>query len=145
MDIPFHPKLVHYPIAFLLGAVILHAVQLWRPYWICRIIGMWLLGLASIFSIFSALSGIQEATRAEKVGYPSEVLEIMSRHETMGNLVTWGSIFVLIAWIFLFFKNMEDRRIDTLVMAFLILLMAMALITANLGGELVWNHGVGLR
>lgn len=110
----------------------------------CRLVGMWLLGLASLFSIFSALSGTKEAARAGERGYSTEVLEILSRHGTMGNLMTWGSLVVLIAWIFLFFNNMEDRRIDLLVLAFLILLTAMAFITANLGGELVWIHGVGL-
>jgi uncharacterized membrane protein len=61
----------------------------------------------------------------------------------MGNIVTWGSITIFLIWIYLFFKNMEDRRIDILALAFLTLLVGMVSFTAYLGGQLVWVHGVG--
>jgi uncharacterized membrane protein len=67
----------------------------------------------------------------------------MNRHELMGNIVTWGSITIFLIWIYLFFKNMEDRRIDILALAFLTLLVGMVSFTAYLGGQLVWVHGVG--
>jgi len=143
MNFPLHPALVHFPIAFLYGALILHAIQIWRPNWMCRVIGMWLLGLSVALSIFSALTGEKEAARAGQVGYSTEILEIMNRHELMGNIVTWGSITIFLVWIYLFFKNMEDRRIDILALAFLTLLVGMVSFTAYLGGQLVWVHGVG--
>ena len=143
MNFPLHPALVHFPIAFLYGALILHAIQLWRPNWMCRVIGIWLLGLSASLSIFSALTGEKEAARAGQVGYPTEILEIMNRHELMGNIVTWGSITIFLVWIYLFFKNMEDRRVDILALAFLVLLVGMVSFTAYLGGQLVWVHGVG--
>ncbi len=142
MNLPLHPAIVHFPIAFLYGALILHAIQLWRPYWMCRVIGMWLLGMSAIFSIFSSLTGEREAARAGQVGYSAEILEMMNRHELMGNIVTWGSIVLFLSWIYLFFKNMEDRRIDVLALAFLILLVIIVSFTAFLGGQLVWVHGV---
>ena len=117
MNFPLHPVLVHFPIAFLYGALILHAIQLWRPNWMCRVIGIWLLGLSAALSIFSALTGEKEAARAGQVGYSTEILEIMNRHELMGNIVTWGSITLFLVWIYLFFKNLEARRIDILAMA----------------------------
>ena len=108
----------------------------------CRVIGMWLLGMSAIFSIFSSLTGEREAARAGQVGYSAEILEMMNRHELMGNIVTWGSIVLFLSWIYLFFKNMEDRRIDVLALAFLILLVIIVSFTAFLGGQLVWVHGV---
>ncbi len=143
MNFPLHPALVHFPIAFLYGALILHAIQLWQPNWMCRVIGIWLLGFSAALSIFSALTGEKEAARAGQVGYSTEILEIMNRHELMGNIVTWGSITLFLVWIYLFFKNMEDRRIDILALAFLTLLVGMVSFTAYLGGQLVWVHGVG--
>jgi len=143
MNFPLHPALVHFPIAFLYGALILHAIQIWRPNWMCRVIGIWILGLSVALSIFSALTGEKEAARAGQVGYSTEILEIMNRHELMGNIVTWGSITIFLVWIYLFFKNMEDRRIDILALAFLTLLVGMVSFTAYLGGQLVWVHGVG--
>ena len=38
---------------------------------------------------------------------------------------------------------MEDRRVDILALAFLVLLVGMVSFTAYLGGQLVWVHGVG--
>ena len=143
MNFPLHPALVHFPIAFLYGALILHTIQLWRPNWMCRVIGIWLLGLSAALSIFSALTGEKEAARAGQVGYSTEILEIMNRHELMGNIVTWGSITIFLVWIYLFFKNMEDRRVDILALAFLTLLVGIVSFTAYLGGQLVWVHGVG--
>jgi len=143
MNFPLHPALVLFPIAFLYGALFLHAIQLWRPNWMCRVIGIWLLGLSAALSIFSALTGEKEAARAGQVGYSTEILEIMNRHELMGNIVTWGSITIFLVWIYLLFKNMEDRRIDVLALAFLVLLVGMVSFTAYLGGQLVWVHGVG--
>ncbi|MBC8346417.1 MAG: DUF2231 domain-containing protein [Candidatus Marinimicrobia bacterium] len=144
MDFPLHPALVHFPIAFLYGAFILHAIQLWRPYWICRVIGLWLLGMAAFFAIFASIAGEREMIRAGQVGYSTEIIEIMNRHELMGNIVVWGSIILFIVWITLFFKNMKDRRIDILAFAFLFLLVGIVTFSAYLGGQLVWVHGVGL-
>ena len=143
MDFPLHPALVHFPIALLYGAMILHAIHLWRHNWICRVVGMWLLGLAALSSIFASITGNWELTKAGEIGYPTAVIEMMSRHELMGNIVTWGSIIICIGWVSLFFKRMDDRRIDKLAMAFLVLLVMIVSFTAYLGGQLVWVHGVG--
>ncbi len=144
MDFPLHPALVHFPIAFLVGALILHGLQLFRPYWMCRVIGLWLLGLSTVFSIFVSQSGEKDLARVSQIGHSTEIVTLLNRHELLGNLVTWGSLLVFFGWLFLFFKNMENRRLDRLAFAFLFLLTLMVLFTANLGGQLVWLHGVGL-
>ena len=104
---------------------------------------MWLLGLAALSSIFASITGEWELTKAGETGYPTAAIEMMSRHELMGNIVTWGSIIICIGWVYLFFKRMDDRRIDKLAMAFLVLLVMIVSFTAYLGGQLVWVHGVG--
>ena len=143
MNLPLHPTLVHFPIALLYGAMILHGIHLWRHNWICRVVGMWMLGLAALCSIFASITGQWELTKAGEAGYSTEIIELMSRHELMGNMLTWGSSLICIGWVYLFFKNMDDRRIDKLAMAFLVLLVIIVSFTAYLGGQLVWIHGVG--
>ena len=143
MNLPLHPILVHFPIAFLYGAMILHGIHLWRHNWICRVVGMWMLGLAALCSIFASITGQWELTKAGEAGYSTEIIELMSRHELMGNMLTWGSSLICIGWVYLFFKNMDDRRIDKLAMAFLVLFVIIVSFTAYLGGQLVWIHGVG--
>ena len=140
---PFHPFLVHFPIAFLFGAMILHGIHLWRHNWICRAVGLWMIGLAALSSIFASISGGHELKKAGEIGYPIEVIQMMNRHELMGNIITWGTIIFFICWVYLFFKRMDDRRIDKLAMAFIMLLVILVSSTAYLGEQLVWVHGVG--
>ena len=60
---------------------------------------MWLLGFAAFFSIFAAITGQWELTKAGAIGYDMKVLEIINLHETMGNIVTWGSTLVFLVWV----------------------------------------------
>ena len=87
--------------------------------------------------------GEWEFNKAGEMGYNTTLLEMINLHKTLGNIVTWGSIVLLIGWVYLFFKNMEDKRIDKLAFAFLFLLVGTVFFTAYLGGQLVWIHGVG--
>ena len=143
MPLPLHPAIVHFPIALITTALILHGIQLWKPNWLGRVVGLWLMGLATIFSIAAVLSGQKEATKAGAIGYPTETLIFIERHETIGNIVVWGSILFFIGWIYLFLKYKNDIRLDRLALAFLLLLFMIVTISAYTGGQLVYIHGVG--
>ena len=143
MPLPLHPAIVHFPIALITTALILHGIQLWKPNWLGRVVGLWLMGLATIFSIAAGLSGKKEAAKAGEIGYPTETLILIERHETIGNIVVWGSILFFIGWIYLFLKYKNDIRLDRLALAFLLLLFMIVTISAYTGGQLVYIHGVG--
>jgi uncharacterized membrane protein len=104
---------------------------------------MWLLGFAAVMSIAATLSGQNEAARAGQVGYNTIVLETIQRHELLGNLTAWGSITILILWVYFFLKDMDDHRVDILALAFLGLLTGMVMFTSYLGGTLTFIYGVG--
>ncbi len=76
MNFPLHPALVHFPIAFLYGALILHAIQLWRPHWMCRIIGLWLLGMSAVISIATPIAGGREMISAGPKAYSTETIAV---------------------------------------------------------------------
>ena len=143
MPFPLHPAIVHFPIALITTALILHGIQLWKPNWLSRVVGLWLMGLAAIFSIAAVLSGQKEAEKAGEIGYPTETLILIERHETIGNIVVWGSILFFIGWIYLFLKYKNDIRLDRLALAFLLLLFMIVTLSAYTGGQLVYIHGVG--
>ena len=143
MPLPLHPAIVHFPIALITTALILHGIQLWKPNWLGRVVGLWLMGLATIFSIAAVLSGKKEAAKAGEIGYPIETLIFIERHETIGNIVVWGSILFFIGWIYLFLKYKNDIRLDRLALAFLLLLFMIVTLSAYTGGQLVYIHGVG--
>ena len=143
MPLPLHPAIVHFPIALITTALILHGIQLWKPNWLGRVVGLWLMGLATIFSIAAVLSGNKEAAKAGENGSPTETLILIERHETIGNIVVWGSILFFIGWIYLFLKYKNDIRLDRLALAFLLLLFMIVTLSAYTGGQLVYIHGVG--
>jgi uncharacterized membrane protein len=143
MNLPLHPGIVHFPIALLVTAFIFQGIHLWKYNWICRTTSMWLLGFAAIMSIAATLTGQREAARAGQVDYDTIVLETIQRHELLGNIIAWGSIIVLIFWVYFFLKDMDDRRVDYLALAFLGLLAGMVVFTSYLGGTLAFIYGVG--
>ncbi len=143
MNLPLHPALVHYPIALITAAFVFQAIHLWKHNWICRTTSMWLLGFGAVMSMAATLTGEKEAARAGQVGYDTIVLETIQRHELLGNITAWGSITVLILWIYFFLNDLEDRRVDYLALAFLGLLAGIVLFNSYLGGTLTFIYGVG--
>ena len=145
MNLPLHPFFVHFPIGFLVGALILHAVHLIRPNWICRVIGLWLTGLSGISSMLSSITGQWEFNKTLSQDYSQEIIKILERHQILGNIVTWGTIVFFVIWVNLFFKKMSDHRIDQIAFFILLILVGVVLFTAYLGGTLVWKFGVGIQ
>ena len=62
------------------------------------------MGLATIFSIAAVLTGQKEAAKAGEIGYPTETLIFIERHETLGKIVVWGAILFFVSWVYLFLK-----------------------------------------
>tara|TARA_B100001079_G_scaffold245024_1_gene232665 strand:- start:58 stop:495 length:438 start_codon:yes stop_codon:yes gene_type:complete len=143
MQFPLHPLVVHFPIALITAALIFHTLHLYKPEWINRTIGLWLLGLSTIFSIVAVLSGQKEIQKAGELGYPTETLILIERHQTIGNIVVWGSILLFIGWLFLYLKNQVNNKVNHLAFAFLLLLFVIVIISGYTGGYLVYIHGVG--
>ena len=143
MQFPLHPAVVHFPIALITAALIFHTLHVCKPEWINRSIGLWLLGLSTIFSIVAVLSGQKEIQKAGESGYPTETLILIERHQTIGNIVVWGSILLFIGWLFLYLKNQVNNQVNHLAFAFLLLLFIIVIISGYTGGHLVFIHGVG--
>ena len=143
MPFPLHPAIVHFPIALITAALIFHTLHLYKPEWINRTIGLWLLGLSTIFSIVAVLSGQKEIQKAGELGYPTETLLLIERHQTIGNIVVWGSILLFTGWLFLYLNNQVNNKVHHLAFAFLLLLFIIVIISGYTGGHLVYIHGVG--
>ena len=81
--------------------------------------------------------------KAGELGYPTETLILIDKHQTIGNIVTWSSIILFTCWIYLFLKNKNDKRVNQLILAFILLLFIMVILSGYTGGQLVYIHGVG--
>ncbi len=105
---------------------------------------MWLLGLAALMSIPTTVTGQKEAINVGQAGFKTIVLETIQRHELMANMTTWGSVLVVILWIYFFLKDPHDFRVDRLALVFLGLLSGIVIFTAYLGSTLSHGYGVGM-
>ena len=143
MQLPLHPLVVHFPIALITAALIFHSIHLRKPEWINKHIGLWLLGLSTIFSIVSVLSGQKEMQKAGELGYSIETLNLINQHQLIGNMLVWGLIIVFIGWLFLYLENQVNNKVNYLIFAFLVLLFVIVMISGYTGGLLVYTHGVG--
>jgi len=70
---------------------------------------------------------------------------MLDQHQLIGNIITWATIVFFIVWLYLYFKKMEDRRIDKIAQIILFVIVAAVFLTARIGGKLVWEYGVGIK
>ena len=106
---------------------------------------MWLLGFGVLTAFGAMLSGEREAIKSGEGSHELFVLEAIQNHELIASVTTWSSLIIFLLWLYLFFKYMEDTRIDKLVLAFLGLLSLSVIVTSYLGGTLVYIHNLGIR
>jgi uncharacterized membrane protein len=144
-----HPFLVHFPIALFTVAVILDALSFarFRLGWLDEA-AVTLYGIASLGSLVTAVTGKLSAD-ALSPELAADALELVGRHGD------WAFLTVLLFFAAFFFRLdvawKERRRTSTRpsrarLVAVVVALMAEGsiLVTAGLGGELVYRYGVGV-
>ena len=123
----------------------MHCIYLFRANWTRRIVSIWLTGFAALFSLLASISGQIEYQKALSKDYSSQVINILETHKLMGNILTWVLIVFTVIWVNVFFKKMDDRRIDIVAFIVLLSLTIGITITSYFGGTLVWEYGVGIK
>ena len=99
----------------------------------CRVIGIWLLGLSIPLTFLAKFSGNKAVLSAVEKSFPSETIQELKLHERFADIFTWSSLVLFILWIYFFSRKMENKQIDSLAFAFLGLLSVMALTIGYLG------------
>ena len=120
-------------------------IVLIRPNWMDSRAPIWIFGFSLAMAFSSMLSGQAAANIAISefgLGEPAQAL--MARHENFATFTVWISLVVLIGWLWLYFRFPDNRRVDLVVLAFLILLTVAVVFTGYFGGELVMRYGVGV-
>ena len=91
------------------------------------------------------LSGQAAANIAIKEsGLGEQIQALIAQHKNFATFTVWISLVVLIGWLWLYFRFPDNRRVDLVVLAFLILLTVDVVFTGYFGGELVMRYGVGV-
>ncbi|CAI8764905.1 DUF2231 domain-containing protein [Methylocaldum szegediense] len=136
----WHPLIVHFPIAFLTGFFLLELIGVVLRRQGLRYAASWMLYLGALAAIAAATAGL---IAANTVPHGSGVHEIMEWHERLG-LTIAGLSSVLAIW-----RLLGRERISAMAEALHLFLGAILVIAivfaADLGGLMVYQHGVGVK
>jgi uncharacterized membrane protein len=144
-----HPAIVHLPLALLPAAILFDLGALVRPTWTwLERGGALLLILAALGAGASVLAGEQAE---EGIGpQPREIHDLIHAHEDLGKKALLGCSVLAVARLLLSIRDRERPRLSGLFLRFLLLLatggtLFLMVRTADLGGILVYRHGVAVE
>ncbi len=135
-----HPLLVHFPIALLLSFVVLDFLGslLGKSNW--RGVASWFLYSGTLMAVFTVAAGL---IAADSVAHGDEVHAIMEHHEHLGiSLLLLAGVLTL--WRLLA-KPLPAAAANTLYLLLAGVMSVLILFTADLGGLMVYEHGVAVR
>ena len=150
-----HPKLVHFPIAFLSGYVLFEFIGGIIKKKVISQIAFTMLLLGVIGSLAAMITGGQAEETAEELLKVSSakyetIHEAIEDHEFWGGLTTWFFTILLILrtlfWIYLEKRGKFPKYLNPAKYIFVIMGVAGIFLiyeTGEHGGKLVYKHGVG--
>ena len=141
--VPFHPQLVHFPIAFLLLSFVFDLVGAVRNSDKWNQFG----GFILLLAIISAFAALQSGESSKETLNPmtENLQEAVEEHE---NLASTTFFFILVLGIFRGWLQLKGMFNSWLRWGYIILIgtgVFMILRVGNLGGKLVYQHGAGVN
>ncbi|NWF89405.1 MAG: hypothetical protein HXY50_08065 [Ignavibacteriaceae bacterium] len=137
----FHPKVVHFPIAFLLG------------YFLFELLGILLkkeflskaAHLLLLLGVLGALAAVMTGREAEEAFeyWNKQSGELVEEHELYANLTLWYFTGLLVLRTFIAFKKKFVGVVQYVVLLLTIIGVYFIYQTGELGGKMVYEHGVG--
>lgn len=147
-EIPYlHPQVVHFPIAFFVGAVIV--VLIWAftdsGRWFVAYASMQILGTIGVIATFLSGEAIEDATEDVPI-----VDLLVGRHEQMGKYTMIVAIIISVATLAVAYVYRKRSNYDGIPTVFRAVLAALAValviltaLTAHIGGVMVWGIPTG--
>jgi uncharacterized membrane protein len=139
-----HPVFVHFPIALILLYDLIEVVNLFfRNNDLEKFsIGILLLGIVGgILSVISGNLSFQKLLEGSSL--TQYHLRYISNHEYYASLMLWYFFFLLILKTYILLKKKNARLIQYLFTIFALVGSYILFITAELGGKLVYEFGIG--
>jgi len=138
--LPLHPRFVHFPIALSLAGVLFLVLGLFRRQERFTGYGQWSLLLGWLGIVAAVVTGLIDQTGAPQ---EPEVTAIINQHITAG-------IALLIASGLALYWPLRNKKLWTTparwgYVALLVAIVLLVLMEGWLGGQLVYEYGVGLR
>lgn len=139
--VPFHPRVVHFPVALALVGVLFAAVGLLRRRERWFSYGQISLLLAWLGTLIAVMTGLIDQSRAQQ---DAAVVAVINQHITAG-LALAVIIGLVLYW------PLRDKRLLTGsrgrwgYLALLALIVVLVMVEGWLGGRLVYDFGVGVK
>ncbi len=146
----WHIAMIHFPIALLvIGAMVeLFSFFGWRKSTF-RIFGRWAILLGAIIAVPTTFSGLYALTDVVPGGLSAlektdpVAAEVIWDHLWMNAVATAAAMLLVVKWIA--FSDVWRDRLSIVFKIFLLLIVALVIIGAKHGGEIVYAHHVGLE
>ena len=135
-----HPQSVHFPIAILLLAGGLYIFAYFQKKDIYHPMAYLLHTIGLISAAISILTGRWAST---DINIEGEVESILNQHEWIGYICLW-LYSLLWVWQYLRRKRMQNREGTSFLVLYAVI-SCLLIYTAHLGGEMVYEYGVGVR
>lgn len=135
-----HPLFVHFPIALLGLFFVLDLIGSWSGNMDWRRTASWFLYAGTFFAGITVVMGL---IAAGSVAHGGDVHEIMENHEHLGISVLLTAA-ILSVWRLLA-KNQIAGAANTLYLMFAAILTGLLILTADLGGLMVYQYGVAVE
>lgn len=141
-----HPMLVHFPIAFFLGALAMEGMAVFRDEKF-HFIATWMLYLGALSAVVTLFSGFiagGQAASLDPRGHHAPGHEFIHIHRNWMTVTTlWGLL--LSTYLFWINKKVKWKSQRWGLLIGLILLAALVSLGADRGGRLVFEFGVGVN
>jgi uncharacterized membrane protein len=137
--ITLHPKLNHFPIALIFLAVLFEILFIWKKEDFYRRASVWMVYLGIMAAIIAAASGL---LASDTLGHNSLGHDMVHDHRNI--MLTATGIWAIVA-ILLRFTKFQTGKGRLVVLPLLIVVASLMTYGASVGGEMVFEHGTGVR
>lgn len=139
--IPIHPRIVHFPVAFLIGAALFGILALIfkSKRNVFKEALFWNLALGVAGTVVAVITGLLEE---ESLVHNDTIHSILETHELLGFIFS-GIFLAVLIWLILRKSKMKDIEFTGMVVV-LILSTGLLGYSAHLGGKMVYEQGAGV-
>lgn len=135
-----HPIIVHFPIAFLTGYFVLDILGIAVRRTSFRQVASWMLYLGAFGAVMAAAAGLLAAS---SVPHGGAVHDVMEWHQRL--MLSVAALAVVLAiWRAAVSGNLSSTMAQGLHLFLATLMMTLMLVGTDLGGLMVYQHGVGV-
>ncbi len=135
--IPIHPKMVHFPIALFFTALVFDVLSLVFRKKALHQSAIYLYVFAALLTPLVVRTGIWEAERLH-LNHP-----LLTKHSLMAQRTMWVSLMSLpVLW---FLKNEFAKYFRAVFLIVLLATVGLVAYTGHLGGQMVYEYGVGIE